>query len=364
MRAWDGTPLAELATERREILPFEQVPAAAGPRLPRRRGPPLLRARRHRLPRHRARAGRQPARRRGRAGRLDHHAAGGEVVPVVGADHPAQDPRGDPGAPPGARILEARHPDAVPQPDLPRPRRLRRGGGGAPLLRQADRRARPRRDGDCWPAWSARRRASRRSPASTRARSAPRSGAGRDGRRRLPHRRRGEPLARAPGDHPPAARLLPHRLALLRRARAPRHHPPLRREEALRGRPRHRDHGAALDRRRRRRRTSTSRCASSTSGRAGAARWRASPAPPPTSSAAASPPATAPSRRPRGSSTWASSRATADGGATACASARTSTRCRSAEHAVGGPLQRQGRRQRHASSTRRSACCAPATSSG
>ena len=26
MRAWDGTPLAELANERREILPFEQFP--------------------------------------------------------------------------------------------------------------------------------------------------------------------------------------------------------------------------------------------------------------------------------------------------------------------------------------------------
>ena len=58
-----------------------QVPAAARPRVPGRRGPPLLRAPGHRLPRHRARADREPARRRDHAGRIDHHAAGGEVVP-------------------------------------------------------------------------------------------------------------------------------------------------------------------------------------------------------------------------------------------------------------------------------------------
>ena len=86
IRAWDGTPLAELANRAARDPAVREVSAAAGPRLPRRRGPPLLRARRHRLPRHRARAGRQPARRRGRAGRLDDHPAGREVVPVVGAD--------------------------------------------------------------------------------------------------------------------------------------------------------------------------------------------------------------------------------------------------------------------------------------
>ena len=36
------------------------------------------------------------------------------------------------------------------------------GGGGAALLRQGGRRARPRRDGACWPAWRGRPRASRR----------------------------------------------------------------------------------------------------------------------------------------------------------------------------------------------------------
>ena len=102
MRAADGTPLAELATERREILPFDKFPPQLVARLPGRRGSPLLRAPGHRLPRHRARADREPARRRGRPGRIDHHAAGGEVVPVHGADAAAQDPRGDPGAPAGA----------------------------------------------------------------------------------------------------------------------------------------------------------------------------------------------------------------------------------------------------------------------
>ena len=81
MRAADGTPLAELATERREILVVRPLPPAAGARVPGRRGPPLLRAPGPRLPRHRARADGQPARRRGRAGRLDHHPAGREVVP-------------------------------------------------------------------------------------------------------------------------------------------------------------------------------------------------------------------------------------------------------------------------------------------
>ena len=50
---------------------------------------------------------------------------------------------------------------------------------------------------------------------------------------------------------PPAPGLLPHRHPLLRRARPPRHHPPLRREEALRRGPRHRDLRPPLDRPRR-----------------------------------------------------------------------------------------------------------------
>ena len=123
------------------------LPPAARPRVPGRRGSPLLRAPGAGLPRHRARADRQPARGRRRAGRLDHHPAGGEVVPDLRADAAAEDPRGDPGAPPRAALLQARHPHALPEPDLPRPRLVRRRGGGAALLRQGGGRSRPRRDG-------------------------------------------------------------------------------------------------------------------------------------------------------------------------------------------------------------------------
>ena len=63
---------------------------------------------------------------------------------------------------------------------------------------------------------------------------------------------------------------------------------------------------------------------------------------------AASPPATAPSRPSRGGSTSASSRRAAATARTACASARASTRCRSPSMHVGGALQRQGRHQRQA----------------
>ncbi len=176
--------------------PVRQISPPARPCVSRRRGPPVLRAPGARLPRDRPRARRQPARRRGRAGGLDHHAAGGQVVPVVRADDPAEDPRGDPGPPPRAPVLEARDPDALPQPGLPRPRRLRRGGGGAHLLRQADRGSRSRGDGA--PGGPRPRAVALLAAHQPRRRPhAPRSGAGHDGRLRLSHRRRGQPLARA-----------------------------------------------------------------------------------------------------------------------------------------------------------------------
>ena len=83
MRAADGTPLAELANERREILPFDKFP----PQLVH----AFLAAEDRRFYEHQgidyrgigARADREPARRRGRPGRIDHHAAGREVVPVA-----------------------------------------------------------------------------------------------------------------------------------------------------------------------------------------------------------------------------------------------------------------------------------------
>ena len=125
-----------------------QVPAAARPRLSRRRGPPLLRAPgASTTAASRARWARTCAPARSPQG-------GSTITQQVAKSFltsertiAAQDPRGDPGAAAGAALLEARHPDAVPEPDLPGPRRLRRGGGGAPLLRQGGRRSRSGRDG-------------------------------------------------------------------------------------------------------------------------------------------------------------------------------------------------------------------------
>ncbi len=338
------------------------LPPAAGARVPGRRGPPLLRAPGPRLPRHRARADGQPARRRRRAGRLDHHPAGREVVPDLRTDAAAEDPRGDPGAAPRAALLEARHPHALPEPDLPGPRLVRRRGGGAALLRQGGGRSRSRRDG-----------AARRPGAGALALlaadepggrpRAPRSGAGHHDRGRLPDRRRGQPLARAPRRGAPAPRLLPHDVAVFRGARAPRRGAPLRREEAARGRPRDRHRGGAVDRRRRagERRllaaqagqaAGLARTGRAAGGRGGGRIPRA-----------ASPRATAPTRPSRGGCTSASSRARGPAARRACGLARGSTRCR--------PRRCSGR-CRTAPATaatascwsRRSACCARATSSG
>ena len=83
--------------------------AAADRRLLVDRRSPLLLARRLRRARPAARARRQPARRRRQAGRLDHHAAGGQGVHLVGAQLVAQDQGGDLRAPPrGALLASAR----------------------------------------------------------------------------------------------------------------------------------------------------------------------------------------------------------------------------------------------------------------
>ena len=253
---------------------------AARRRLPGHRGPPLLRPRRHRLPRHRARAGRQPARRRRRAGRLDHHPAGGQVVPVLRADATAQDQGGDPRAAARGALLEARDPRALPEPDLPRPRRLRRA---AAARRYFDKEVGELDLGEMALLAGLARAPSRFSPLTNRR---PRARAAiRCWRTMVAAGFLTEDeakLARAPRHGAPAPRLLPHDVAVFHRARAARRRATLRREEAARGRPRDRDHGRAVDRRRRRRRTSTSRCASWTSGRAGAARTRGSRARRPT----------------------------------------------------------------------------------
>ena len=55
IHAHDGTLIAEYARERRIFVPINTIPKLRHRRLPVGRGPPLLRARRRRLPGHRAR---------------------------------------------------------------------------------------------------------------------------------------------------------------------------------------------------------------------------------------------------------------------------------------------------------------------
>ena len=189
--------------------------------------------------------------------------------------HPAEDPRGDPGPPPrgqySKREILTLYLNQV---------FLGHGAYGVAAAARIyfdkpSRRSRPRRDGA---PGRARARAFALFAAHQPGRRAhpPRSGAGRHGRRRLSHRRRGQPLARTAGGHPPAPRFLPHRRPLFRRAGAPRHHPPLRQKEALRRAASTSRPPSSPGSNRRRRRTSTSRCASSTSGKDGAGPWRAS----------------------------------------------------------------------------------------
>ena len=200
VRGWDGTPLAELATERREILPFERVPAPAGAGVPGRRGPPVLRAQRPRLPRHRARAARQPARRRGGAGRLDHHPAGGASrSSIVRAD--ASSARSARRSWPAASRRAT--PSATSSPSTST---RSSSGHGAYGVAAAARRYFDKAVGELDLGEMATIAGMARRPVAVLAAHQPgggarppRPGAGGDGRRRLPHRRRGQPLARPPG---------------------------------------------------------------------------------------------------------------------------------------------------------------------
>ena len=149
--AADGRFIAELGLERRTLITLDRDPARGPRRLRRHRGQALLLAPRHRLhPRVRRRAA-QPAARRLRAGLLDDHDAAGAQrlsrADLAREDAGAQAQGSQGRAGDRAPVLQGPHPRAVPEPDLPRQRRVRRGDGVAALLRQVGPRSQPRRGG-------------------------------------------------------------------------------------------------------------------------------------------------------------------------------------------------------------------------
>ena len=257
--AADGTLLGEFYTEKRYLVPIAKIPAVVRQAFIAAEDSELLPAPGRRRARHRTRRHRQLHGRLGRPGRQHHHPAGREVA----AAHPGEELRaqdeGDPAvAPPRAPAHQGRDPLPLPEPDLPRERRVRRRRGRPGVLRQGRRRPRPRRGG------AARRPAAgaepllagpplgpRQVPPALRARA--------HGARALRHlgSERAGPEA---GDraHPPRReRADLRRGALLRRARAPPARGALRRHRALPGRAERLHHRRS----RRRRRPPRRRCA-------------------------------------------------------------------------------------------------------
>ena len=132
-------------------LRADQRDAEAGHRrLPVGGGQALLRARRSRFHRHRARRLQVPHQYReplgpAHRGCIDHHAAGGQELPAVERPHArAQAEGGDPRHPHRARLLEGQDPRALPQRDLSRHGLLRRGRRRAQLFQQGAEGARDR----------------------------------------------------------------------------------------------------------------------------------------------------------------------------------------------------------------------------
>ena len=142
IHAHDGSLISEFARERRIFVPDQHDPEARHRRLSVGRGPPLLRARRHRYARHfarrlRRRRSQDPRLQQACAGRVDHHAAGRQELP---ADQRTLDRTQDQGGhsrhPHRARLFEGPHPRALPQRNLSRHERLRRRSGWAHLFQQ------------------------------------------------------------------------------------------------------------------------------------------------------------------------------------------------------------------------------------
>ncbi len=112
------------------------------------RGQTLLRARRHRSRGHRPRAVGERRGRRGRAGRVDDHAAArAQPLHLAGADGAAQGQGGVPRDEAPRRVVEGADPRHVPQPGVLREPRVRHRGGGADVLLEVGARADAARGG-------------------------------------------------------------------------------------------------------------------------------------------------------------------------------------------------------------------------
>ena len=132
-----GNEVGSRGIKHNDFDPARRVPRSPDQGDARHRGPPLLRALRHRPVRHVPRADVELPRRRRGAGRLlDHAAARQEPVPVERAHHRAQDQGSVPGDLAGDAAHQERDPEAVPRPRLSRRRRVRRGRRGAVLFQQ------------------------------------------------------------------------------------------------------------------------------------------------------------------------------------------------------------------------------------
>ena len=195
-------------------------PQGAARRDHRHRGRALLLPLGRRSDGHRARGLPELPARAHRRGRQHHHPAARQgALPHARQEPRAQAEGGGPRAGAGAPLLEGPHPRDVPQPDLLRPRRLRRRGGRPHVLRQVGDRAQRCASRRCWPACP--RRPSTYSPfehpdAAKRRRAivlAPHGGRRRCSRTPRPRRR---PTARA---RPHPARAPPHHRSVLPRVR-------------------------------------------------------------------------------------------------------------------------------------------------
>ena len=225
--------------------PTEARPGGAGLR-----GRPLLRARRHRLLGHRSRRVGEPESGACRPGWVDDHPAGRQVADHlrgglqgrVRQEALAQDQGGDPRAQAREEAVQARHPHAVPEPDLPREPGLRRAVRLGVLLPEGRPGAERRRDGaHGGPATGA--VALLPLPPPEARQGAPRVRAPAHARRGLHH---GDRADRGEGDadrRVPRPERVPRGDAVLHGAGPPRALRALRREDRPRGRPPRLDDG-------------------------------------------------------------------------------------------------------------------------